>query len=192
MEEAVTGAVAEQEESLGQSSRRLLYQPQTLKYWTLDVYYTAKDEGGSVFTEDAMAEIRRFERSMFEFAGYEHFCHVDRDTETMECSIPNSVASIFNPSVQRVNGSDFDSTIEVAYDGQGECLSSASVADAVAALNQAGVSWWWDAGFDGSSASGMATRSQFRGGAPLGAASATAKLTDEMRAETQEMGSCTR
>ena len=186
MENAVLNARADSKvvvESSTKRRRRNLrsdQQQQSLKYWSLDIFYEATD---NVFTEEALEEIRMVEAKLYTSQGYQKFCHRTHDAAgNSSCIRPDSVVNIFYPEIRLQNGT---SNVDFQYNGKGTLTNIDGV---LKTWVRSGVFWYADKHFAADNLISKYTRSRFYGGLPLQGYSEccpNGKLDSAQRAKTR-------
>jgi dienelactone hydrolase len=145
--------------------RRLTKQrQQSLKYWTLDLFYQVNPESGvdNIFGKEALQEIQAVETKLLNFETFQSICQSDSIVSGQpKCTLPDSVVNIFYPEVKLDN---LTNQVDFEYNGEGPLTNVQAV---LQAWVRDGVFWYADKGFSATNLKSNFTRSRFRGGLPL-------------------------
>eukprot|EP00930_Biecheleria_cincta_P027476 TRINITY_DN192_c0_g1_i1.p1 TRINITY_DN192_c0_g1~~TRINITY_DN192_c0_g1_i1.p1 ORF type:complete len:2499 (-),score=288.05 TRINITY_DN192_c0_g1_i1:285-7706(-) len=100
--------------------RRLATKLRLSTAYTLNVFYKATDDGGGVFNEAALQEMRHFENSLAQAPDYVATCRQLADSANA-CEAPITASSIFYslPDVSSIR----NDTVQICYDGSGGLAS---------------------------------------------------------------------
>lgn len=142
----------------GLRHRRLAETPRDRQAYALKIFYKAVDEEKGVFTEEALEEIKHFEKSLTVSADYAATCRTMPNTVDT-CVMADSISNIFYsaPAVSSVvNG-----TMNVCYDGSGGLASISGILEEFLTHE---IEYWHDTSLTKENLSSQYTRALFYGG----------------------------